>query len=304
MNKLIVVPSNPPAQIGADDAADHLHAALDRAVSNIAWSADGQSISFLLQDDRTQSRRDGAGGESERHAMQRKTHRPPRRSQAPSPGKDGNFAVLATDADQVHRGLCARRREPAPADETQRDAARRAAAGDDRRFPVEEQGRHRGPRPDRQAGRLQGRHEVSDAARSSTAARTGRISMRSRSTASSSPPTATWCSRSTIAAAPDAATRFRRRFTPTGATSKSSICWARWTRRCKQGIADPARLGIGGWSYGGISTDYTIASDTRFKAAISGAGSSHAVHDVRHRPVHRPVRPGDGPAVEERRTSG
>ena len=39
-------------------------------------------------------------------------------------------------------------------------------------------------------------------------------------------------------------------------------------------IADPARLGIGGWSYGGILTDYTIASDTRFKAAISGAGSA------------------------------
>ena len=42
----------------------------------------------------------------------------------------------------------------------------------------------------------------------------------------------------------------------------------------KAGVADPARLGIGGWSYGGISTNYTIASDPRFKAAISGAGSS------------------------------
>ena len=41
-----------------------------------------------------------------------------------------------------------------------------------------------------------------------------------------------------------------------------------------KGIADPARLGIGGWSYGGISTNYTIASDPRFKAAVSGAGSS------------------------------
>jgi dipeptidyl aminopeptidase/acylaminoacyl peptidase len=43
------------------------------------------------------------------------------------------------------------------------------------------------------------------------------------------------------------------------------------------GIADPERLGIGGWSYGGILTDYTIASDTRFKAAISGAGSANQV---------------------------
>ncbi len=43
----------------------------------------------------------------------------------------------------------------------------------------------------------------------------------------------------------------------------------------RTGIADPERLGIGGWSYGGILTDYTIATDRRFKAAISGAGSAN-----------------------------
>ncbi len=42
-----------------------------------------------------------------------------------------------------------------------------------------------------------------------------------------------------------------------------------------QGIADPERLGIGGWSYGGITTNYTIATDTRFKAAVSGASVSN-----------------------------
>jgi dipeptidyl aminopeptidase/acylaminoacyl peptidase len=42
----------------------------------------------------------------------------------------------------------------------------------------------------------------------------------------------------------------------------------------RQGIADPERLGIGGWSYGGILTDYTIATTPRFKAAVSGAGSA------------------------------
>jgi dipeptidyl aminopeptidase/acylaminoacyl peptidase len=41
----------------------------------------------------------------------------------------------------------------------------------------------------------------------------------------------------------------------------------------KQGIADPDRLGVGGWSYGGILTDYLIAADNRFKAACSGAGT-------------------------------
>jgi dipeptidyl aminopeptidase/acylaminoacyl peptidase len=41
-----------------------------------------------------------------------------------------------------------------------------------------------------------------------------------------------------------------------------------------QGIADPDKLGVGGWSYGGISTDFIIAQTTRFRAAISGAGEA------------------------------
>jgi dipeptidyl aminopeptidase/acylaminoacyl peptidase len=45
----------------------------------------------------------------------------------------------------------------------------------------------------------------------------------------------------------------------------------------KIGLADPERLGIGGWSYGGILTNYTIATDTRFRAATSGAGSSNQI---------------------------
>jgi dipeptidyl aminopeptidase/acylaminoacyl peptidase len=42
----------------------------------------------------------------------------------------------------------------------------------------------------------------------------------------------------------------------------------------EQGIADPERLGVGGWSYGGISTDFIIGQTRRFKAAISGAGEA------------------------------
>jgi dipeptidyl aminopeptidase/acylaminoacyl peptidase len=45
----------------------------------------------------------------------------------------------------------------------------------------------------------------------------------------------------------------------------------------KLDYVDSARLGIGGWSYGGILTNYTIATDGRFKAAISGAGSSNQI---------------------------
>jgi dipeptidyl aminopeptidase/acylaminoacyl peptidase len=49
----------------------------------------------------------------------------------------------------------------------------------------------------------------------------------------------------------------------------AAVDWA-----VRTGIADATRLGIGGWSYGGILTDYTIASDPRFKAAVSGASSA------------------------------
>ena len=45
----------------------------------------------------------------------------------------------------------------------------------------------------------------------------------------------------------------------------------------KQGIADPNRLGVGGWSYGGILTNVVIAKDTRFKSATSGASISNVL---------------------------
>ena len=41
------------------------------------------------------------------------------------------------------------------------------------------------------------------------------------------------------------------------------------------GYVDENRLGLGGWSYGGMLTNYVIAKDPRFKAATSGAGISN-----------------------------
>ena len=38
-----------------------------------------------------------------------------------------------------------------------------------------------------------------------------------------------------------------------------------------KGYIDESRLGVGGWSYGGILTNYVITKTTRFNAAISGA---------------------------------
>jgi dipeptidyl aminopeptidase/acylaminoacyl peptidase len=42
-----------------------------------------------------------------------------------------------------------------------------------------------------------------------------------------------------------------------------------------RGAADPERLGVGGWSYGGILTNYVITKTGRFKAAISGASEAN-----------------------------
>ncbi len=41
----------------------------------------------------------------------------------------------------------------------------------------------------------------------------------------------------------------------------------------KDGIADPDKLGIGGYSYGGYMTNWLITQTTRFKAAVTGAGA-------------------------------
>ncbi|HSB62257.1 MAG TPA: S9 family peptidase [Vicinamibacteria bacterium] len=65
----------------------------------------------------------------------------------------------------------------------------------------------------------------------------------------------------------------------------SRAIWADWgnkdfddvtaavDRAVELGVADPARLGVGGWSYGGMMTNYVIARTARFKAAIAGAGA-------------------------------
>jgi dipeptidyl aminopeptidase/acylaminoacyl peptidase len=47
----------------------------------------------------------------------------------------------------------------------------------------------------------------------------------------------------------------------------------------ERGIADPDRLGVGGWSWGGYMTAWTISQTTRFKAAIMGAGLPNMVSD-------------------------
>ena len=62
--------------------------------------------------------------------------------------------------------------------------------------------------------------------------------------------------------------------------------WRRWgepdsedvlaalDRAVEMGLADPGRLGVGGWSYGGMLTNHVITRTTRFKAAITGASAT------------------------------
>ncbi|WP_233353193.1 S9 family peptidase [Henriciella mobilis] len=53
------------------------------------------------------------------------------------------------------------------------------------------------------------------------------------------------------------------------------------------GLVDPDRLGVGGWSYGGILTNYVITQTDRFKAAVSGASevnyTANYGHDIYQR---------------------
>lgn len=54
-----------------------------------------------------------------------------------------------------------------------------------------------------------------------------------------------------------------------------------------RGIADPERLGVGGWSYGGYLTNYAITRTNRFKAAVAGASgvlmsANYGVDDLQY----------------------
>lgn len=50
----------------------------------------------------------------------------------------------------------------------------------------------------------------------------------------------------------------------------------------EQGWADPDKLGVGGWSYGGILTDHVITKTNRFKGAITGASEFLYVTNYGH----------------------
>jgi dipeptidyl aminopeptidase/acylaminoacyl peptidase len=49
-----------------------------------------------------------------------------------------------------------------------------------------------------------------------------------------------------------------------------------------QGVADPGRLAVTGWSYGGMLTNHVITRTDRFKAAATGASAALYVTNFGH----------------------
>ena len=73
-----------------------------------------------------------------------------------------------------------------------------------------------------------------------------------------------------------------------GGDFKDVMAGADWL--VKERIADPQKLGIAGWSYGGYMASWAITQTNRFKAAVTGAGMSDLAMEFGTE---------DGPAYDE-----
>jgi len=269
MSKLVVVPSNPPAAAGPTTRPAIYMPSLDRAVSNLAWSADGQHISFLLQDDRTNHLATVPAENPNGTPQRRTTGR--RVINAPSPGKDGHFAVLAADATRMNEVY--------------------ALEGADLRQLTKHN--------DTLLAELQlaTTEDFQSKSKDGTEVH-GLIVKPAGFKAGTKYPTllivhggpnsqdqhAFSFDREFLAANGYVVLAINYRGSSGRGNAYQKAILGNWgnlevmdlhgavDEAVRQGVADPDRLGIGGWSYGGISTDAAIATDTRFKAAVSGAG--------------------------------
>jgi dipeptidyl aminopeptidase/acylaminoacyl peptidase len=269
MSKLVVVPASFPASAGPAAKPPIYMPSLDRAVSNLAWSADGQQISFLLQDDRT-NQLATVPAESPNSTPTRRTNGR-RVISSPSPGKDGNFAVLAAEATRMNEVYA-----------LEGSSLRQLTKHND---------------PLLSEVQLATTEDFQSKSKDGTEVH-GLIVKPPNYKAGTKYPTLL-----IVHGGPNGqdqhAFSFDREFLAAngyvvlavnyrGSSGRGNLyqkaIYADWgnlevmdlhgavDEAVRQGIADPNRLGIGGWSYGGISTDAAIATDTRFKAAVSGAG--------------------------------
>ncbi len=261
--KLAVVPA-------AGGAPHVLTAALDRGVSGpFVWSPDGRSLCFAVDDDRTRyvARTAVVGGPVEKLTSGRRV------VSGISPGPAGSFAVLAATADELPEVHA-----------LENGALRRLSHENDRLL-----------------GELQlaSTEDFTSRSKDGTEVRGLLVKPASYATGRKYPMLLL------IHGGPngqdDHSFSFDRQFFAAhgyvvisvnyrGSSGRGSAfqkaIYADWGGKevvdligavdhmIAAGIADPERLGIGGWSYGGILTDYTIATDPRFKAAVSGASSA------------------------------
>jgi dipeptidyl aminopeptidase/acylaminoacyl peptidase len=271
MNKLIVVPSNPPASAGPAVKPPVYMPALDRAVSSVAWSADGQNISFLLQDDRTNHL--ATVPAENPNGTPRRVSTGNRVLTSPSAGKDGNFAVLATEPTRMNEVY--------------------ALEGSNLRQLTKHN--------DKLLAELQLATTENFESKSKDGTDVhGLIVKPANYKAGTKYPTILYIhggpngqdqhsfsfDREFLAANGYVVLAINYRGSAGRGNAHQKAIHGDWgnlevadllgavDEAVRQGVADANRLGIGGWSYGGISTNYTIATDTRFKAAVSGAGSS------------------------------
>ena len=269
LSKIVVIPAS---GLPAGQTPTVLMPALDRAVSNPQWSADDTTVSFLLQDDRTQHvatlpATAAATAAPKILSTGRRTVR------AFSRGKDGHYAVLATTPS-----------EPSEIYALEGGALRKLTKHNDA-VVAELQ--------------LASTEDFSSKSKDGTEVH-GLIVKPANFRAGQKYPTllivhggpngqdehAFSFEREFLAANGYLVLAINYRGSAGRGTAFQKAIFADWgnlevvdllgavDEAVRQGIADPNRLGIGGWSYGGISTNYTIATDPRFKAAVSGAGSS------------------------------
>lgn len=249
-----------------------LAATLDRPVRSPIWSADGQSLVFEIVDDRSQhlATVPVAGGEVRRLITGKRVI-----SNA-SPGRDGAFAVLAATAT-----------EPAEVHALENGALRRLTRHNDGWLNTVQLGIT---------------EEVTSTSKDGTEVHSLLVKPAGYQ-AGRTYPTILWIhggpngqdahsfsfERELYASHGYAVLAVNYRGSNGRGQAYQKAIFADWGNKevidllgamdqvQKMGVADPDRLGLGGWSYGGILTNYTIATDTRFKAGVSGAGSSNQI---------------------------
>jgi dipeptidyl aminopeptidase/acylaminoacyl peptidase len=258
----------------AGGAARPVAAALDRPVDDVAWSADGSSLVFTVTDDRLAyiATAPVAGGEVRKFANR------PGQVIAMSPGKDGAFAVTWTTDGQPAEVFAL---EPSSGTAELRRLSHR---NDDWLAGV-----RFGQTTDFTSTSPDGTEVHGVLTRPAGAAAGEKLPLLLRIHGGPSGQDGHDFSfeRELFAANGYAVLAVNYRGSNGRGSEFQKAIYADWGHKevidllgavdqaVKSGVADPDKLGIGGWSYGCILTDYTIASDTRFKAATCGAGSAN-----------------------------